>query len=115
LSQNVGKYETTLRIIPENEDLKILYVSKHRTPTDVKMSCFCDGVHADRRLLECDETFLRNVSIIRPTTRRHSNLHDRWFYLYGNPCKTTQIYVIRMCMEDPVNIRIGVGYTAIRV
>lgn len=84
----------------KSEYLKILYVLRHRTPTDGKKRRYCGGVYVDRRLVECEERFLWNVLIIRQATWRHSNLHDRWFYLHRNPFKTTQIYVIRMCMED---------------
>ena len=98
----------------KSEDLTILYALRHRTPTGGEKSRYCSDVYVDRRLLECDERFLRNILIIRHTTWRHSNLYDMVLSLH-NPFKTTHIYVIRMCMEDPVNIRTGVGYTVIRV
>jgi len=63
-------------VTSQKNELKILYVLRHRTPTDGKKRRYFDGVYVDRRRLECDETFLWNVLIIRQTTWRHSNLHD---------------------------------------
>ena len=44
-----------------------------------------------------------------------SQLSHRWFYLYVNALKSTQIYVICVSMADLVNIQIGVGFAVIRM